>query len=510
MGKDDQIEYLYDIGLVYRSNHNYGANMTHFSLYSFLHSIGYKVLMIDLPFDSKYSLPLERSDPFELFMNNPYDSSSICLHFRHMWDLLETNKLCRVFIVGSDQLWRRYFVEGTNFFSTLDWVDNDKFKISYATSFGVDYYEGSKEEKENMGKRLSRINRISVRETSGIDIISEMTGRMCECVPDPVFICDSKIFYHLAEKGKEKHPQDRYIAAYILDEEDYKKKYIYEIKRDYNANSAVMIEDAMCEHTAFNDNEIMLIDKASIEEWLSMIRDCDYFITDSFHGMCFALIFEKQFIVTMSPSSHRGYSRIENLLKKIELSERIVCDYSKDRMNYLVNRKIDYNNVNLHMKKYINEGKKWIIDAINYSNNYDSTIQKQNREIFEEKRKILIQEKKEYERKAEKLKKKGGEYLKAGKAVYIWGGGDCFKKNIRFLTEIYKIDGVIDSNEEKWNKQVVDGIKCISPYEFLKQKKDVNIIILIERQDIIKEICSILDMNGLVDYVTYRQLFAGL
>ena len=76
----------------------------------------------------------------------------------------------------------------TNYFSTLDWVSDEKYKISYATSFGVDNYEGNQEEKEAIGRRLSRLHRISVRESSGVKIVSELTGRESQWVADPVFI----------------------------------------------------------------------------------------------------------------------------------------------------------------------------------------------------------------------------------------------------------------------------------------------------------------------------------
>ena len=77
----------YDIGLVYRSNHNYGANMTHFALYSILTQWGYQVAMIDLPEDSALYLPVARYNPYELYINIPYDENSIRYRFKHISEL---------------------------------------------------------------------------------------------------------------------------------------------------------------------------------------------------------------------------------------------------------------------------------------------------------------------------------------------------------------------------------------------------------------------------------------
>ena len=39
----------YDIGLVYRSNHNYGANLTHYALANYLLKQNNSILLIDMP-----------------------------------------------------------------------------------------------------------------------------------------------------------------------------------------------------------------------------------------------------------------------------------------------------------------------------------------------------------------------------------------------------------------------------------------------------------------------------
>lgn len=69
---------------------------------------------------------------------------------------------------------------------------------------------------------------------------------------------------------------------------------------------------------AQKDGEITL----SPEQWLYNIKNCRYMVTDSFHGACFAIIFNKPFICVAN--RERGISRFESLFDMLGLSSRLV------------------------------------------------------------------------------------------------------------------------------------------------------------------------------------------
>ena len=101
------------------------------------------------------------------------------------WDDL-TNS-CREYsavLVGSDQVWLPSQIAGDYF--TLNFVPDDVKRISYASSFGVSYYEKAQADKAR--HFLSRINYLSVREQSGQEIIKQLTGRDAELVCDPTLL----------------------------------------------------------------------------------------------------------------------------------------------------------------------------------------------------------------------------------------------------------------------------------------------------------------------------------
>jgi hypothetical protein len=94
------------------------------------------------------------------------------------------------------------------------------------------------------------------------------------------------------------------------------------------------------------------------EEWLAYIRNSDYVVTDSFHGMCFAIIFHKQFVVINNKK--RGSTRFESLLKTLELSDRLYDDIAMLKTDIISMPVIDYNRVDVILAKEIKKGQNWL------------------------------------------------------------------------------------------------------------------------------------------------------
>lgn len=93
-------------------------------------------------------------------------------------------KLCDIsgsfdkIVVGSDQVWG---VNDSTYF--LDFVDDDRKKVSYAASFGKDRI--SNEQSEMCVPLLKRFYATSVREYQGVDLFRELTGMETKLVLDP-------------------------------------------------------------------------------------------------------------------------------------------------------------------------------------------------------------------------------------------------------------------------------------------------------------------------------------
>ena len=80
----------------------------------------------------------------------------------------------------------------------------------------------------------------------------------------------------------------------------------------------------------------------SVEEWLSALLDADYVLTDSYHGMVFAINFNKQFVTLGNVQG--GQSRFVSLLNLFNLSNRMTKD--EDEILNLMNEDINWVEVN--------------------------------------------------------------------------------------------------------------------------------------------------------------------
>ena len=104
-------------------------------------------------------------------------------------------------------------------------------------------------------------------------------------------------------------------------------------------------------------------------EWLKLIADAEIVLTDSFHATAFSLIFNRNFFVMkrFSDSGKKSQnSRITDLLKKVELSSRIVDYYDILKVNkYTIDDK-DWYTVNIALEKFRNSSTSWLLEALNY------------------------------------------------------------------------------------------------------------------------------------------------
>ena len=471
---------LYDIGVVCVFNHNYGNNLTNFALYSYLRDLGYFVCMIDVPKGTGLALPNDRNDRMELFQECPYQEIDFPKQVPYKEELVFFNEKCNVFLVGSDQLWRSMFVSGSDFYTCLDWVNDSRYKMSYGTSFGVNTFEDDGGIRKKFEIFLRRFQRISVREKSGCELLKNEFGLDSVHVLDPVLMCDRKHYERLADKGKKRVPKEKYIGAYILDPSEIKQKAIEKIAGQFCENRNMVIYDAM-DHIDGKCREMSIkgVSHASVEEWLAMISDCDFFVTDSFHGVCVSLIFQKNFAVVFH-DSWRGIERIQDILHLTGLEEHLLQGYDEEKLFQLYEKDIDYALVNQKLSRERKRSEVWLKEALEESKtpsvwpnntfeNYEEYLKKQcegRHTLFLKKKELLDRKLKECET---------GEKTQ----VIGWGTGGSFRRNINKVLKYCDMRYVVDSKPSKWGKEFAENVTCISP-EQLSQEKNVVVLIMVD------------------------------
>ncbi|MCR5523430.1 MAG: Coenzyme F420 hydrogenase/dehydrogenase, beta subunit C-terminal domain [Clostridia bacterium] len=342
----------YDIGLVGPwSVENYGSNLSYFALYSLLTSWGYSVLMIERPESSAW----KPNNKPKLFISNPYPQYALSRFFRNKFEMTELNEKCDQFIVGSDQLFFHELYRSFDDYASLSFIFDNKKKIAMAASVGRDGFEGSDYQRDKLSIELGRFHAVSVREKSAIDLFKNTFGISAEWVLDPVFLCEKSAYIQLIKKVEPLLNRE-YIAAYILDPSEAKKKIILSIAQQKQM-PIVLLTDAAMDWVDTNDS-IINVSVKNNETWLRVIYDSAFVITDSFHGTCFSIIFEKQFLSLLNRG--RGESRFYSLLDEIKCSKQLIIAEELHKCLDVAIPIIDYCAVNQTMEKLVEVSKDWL------------------------------------------------------------------------------------------------------------------------------------------------------
>ena len=134
-----------------------------------------------------------------------------------------------IYCTGSDQVWNSYWNEGIDYSLFLKFVPKDKFKFSYAASFGKSKLE--EEEKEETKELLEAYDYISVRENAGVKILEDLGFENCPQVLDPtLLLTDNEWNEYVDDKYKNK----KYILTYNLHHDKKIDEYAKELSKKYN------------------------------------------------------------------------------------------------------------------------------------------------------------------------------------------------------------------------------------------------------------------------------------
>ena len=345
------------IGILgYWSGYNYGSELTNYATFLALKRYGYDINMYDIALGKEtYSAP-------PLFSINPYPDGILHGRYPTKDELRKINDDCDIFITTSDQQLNHWVYKVTGKTAALDFIKSNKRKIAYAASYGHADLRGTEEDRATMSHFLREIDFFSVREKSAVSLSKKYFGVDATFVLDPVFLIKKTDYEKLAEKSNIKLKNEKFIFAYILDINDEWLKLIKEYKKEYKLN-CIIVTDATKDKNKDWSNYADIIEKdLKIEDWIKFINESSFYITDSFHGTCLGIILKKQFITLVN--KNRGKTRFDSILSTLMLENRMAINYDEAYSIIHDNTKIDYNNVNNILNKYIDFSISWLINAI--------------------------------------------------------------------------------------------------------------------------------------------------
>lgn len=268
----------------------------------------------------------ETKDAFDKF----HDTNIPCSKVEYFSNTIkDSNSIYDRFIVGSDQTWSEYmnrFATSANF---LEFVSDNNKKASYAPSIGS--LSISESFKSRLILVLSSFRYLSCREEPNARMLSKALGKDVKYVIDPTLLLSPEQWNELAVAPE--LPKKKYVLAYILGEKQCISDYAERLGKScdlpvyYVLTRPMYLEKNNC------------LTGVGPSEFIGLIRDAAYVVTDSFHGTAFCINYGTQvYSFTKRPSLSGEKSldndRIRLLLEEFDLVNRMKedtdCSLEKD------------------------------------------------------------------------------------------------------------------------------------------------------------------------------------
>lgn len=358
---------------------NYGASLQALALQTYIEELGHEVKIIDYvpdyckPYNiwnihpsshlykvSKYSFffklfcaarnymqvrsTLPRRKSFAAFNKRFLKLTD---HYNSYKELSTTPPIADAYIAGSDQIWRTNLNNGKDPAFYMQFGKDETKRYSYAASFGLPYLTDGMD--FLVKTYLSKLNAISVRESSGVEIVRNL-GLEAKLVVDPVFLLNKDEWFSLLDI-KESLIKEPYVLVYDLNHRNMKEQKM-EFARLCSSNGLKVVAVNNIRKT--NYAEVNICDAGPIE-FVNLIANAQLVLSDSFHATAFSIIMHTPFRVYFdSPQA----SRISDFLELLHLDHCMNCN---DNSDY----KFDWERIQFDLDEMIISSKDYLKSVLN-------------------------------------------------------------------------------------------------------------------------------------------------
>ncbi len=214
------------------------------------------------------------------------------------------------YVCGSDQIWANL---DSIFF--LRFGSPQTRRVAYAPSFGS--LNLTPKAKRRVKQYLCNFDFISSRERKGVQLLHELGYHKAMLQPDPTLLLPADTYREMEISPAKARP---YLLLYLLgNETELSVEEIHDFARVHQLEVRYVA----------SQGRIDQFPKVypTVEEWLGLIDNADYVITNSFHGTVFCLQFNRPFLVFPVKGCMEGMNnRIYDLLNTYDLRQRIYND----------------------------------------------------------------------------------------------------------------------------------------------------------------------------------------
>lgn len=337
------------IGILNFAGHmNHGANLTAYALQQTFLQLGHEVHNMHLHCNPA----IYKWDIFTRFADENIALTKRCA--AGVYNMQAFNDDFDVFVVGSDQVWREAedAIPGWQWKSKhyacyhLAFAAPGKRRISVAASFGNEVYNAPEYIKASLARELKRFAAISVREESALHIVKNVAGEDAVQLIDPVFYIEPAEWHKLCTHADTNHSRKGRISYNCFYHHEQMPKILESFLEDYD------IYD-LCSGDTY--------------AWLNAIRSSDFVITDSYHVLCFCLIFGISF-VCLAPDG-QGETRFLSLQQLTGFSKNRIfrvkeVDDLPDRVCRIMEEPIDWETIHSNIENHREFARGWLDNAL--------------------------------------------------------------------------------------------------------------------------------------------------
>ena len=324
--------------------YNYGNRLQNYALQKVLEQLGYHVETLNRPIKgNQRNLWDNRKSFFHTlirFRTTILHLKSVSFYFWntryiHWSRILATDENLNsfvdrydFFVAGSDQIWNPKFRWGLDPYMYLQFVPSNK-RIAYAASIGIESYDDNS---QLIAQKCFWQNwkAISARESSGSGIIGKCIETDVPVLLDPTLILTASYWRKFV---KHIRTPKQYILVYILgNQTDEYQNYIHELSVARGCQVIDMMKDI--KYAISNPSQ-----------FVALLDNADYVVTDSFHAFVFSTLFHKEFtFLNRIGLGINMNSRISTLIHKLNMEN---CEW--DTITEFKN--IDWDRVDAALKQ---------------------------------------------------------------------------------------------------------------------------------------------------------------
>lgn len=222
-------------------------------------------------------------------------------------------------ITGSDQVWNTDYNGGVDPLYYLSFGGTDTVRISYAASCGKDWFDEN--ELEKCISLWKQFDGLSIREDVTTEALRKNGFDKTTQVLDPIFLLSENEWKKILPECEIPEP---YIFIYALEGDDERAVDIaVKIAKERHLKVVMISYGHIWSRNTRVDYYLRL---RSPFQFLSLLANAEYVVTNSFHGVAFSLRFRKQFVAI---KRNKYNNRLDSILRLTNLENRLVENTEK-------------------------------------------------------------------------------------------------------------------------------------------------------------------------------------